>query len=82
KIDVLSGARNFDQLDISRDGRDAVIEFGRTTVTLKRFDADRLDEGDFLFRGRAAAEKPAAATEPRLSEEDHLDVFGEASWLI
>ena len=57
KIDLVAlGARwansvsRFEDLTITQDGSDTVIDTGRGTIRVENFNADDLDAGDFVFR--------------------------------
>lgn len=49
RIRILDGAAAFSDLSIAQAGRNAVIGFGDTSVTLLRVDQSLIDASDFLF---------------------------------
>lgn len=48
-IEFKSGAKGLGDLRITQSGADAVIAYGKDTITLQKFDHASLDVGDFLF---------------------------------
>ncbi len=48
-IEITSGAKRFEQLDIVRDGRDTIVAFDHTTITLEDIRPRAIGEEDFLF---------------------------------
>ncbi|MEO1611520.1 MAG: hypothetical protein AAFU55_04075, partial [Pseudomonadota bacterium] len=72
EISIKSGAANFDQLNISDRGGDAIIQFRGTTIRLDNVDSSVLDESDFNF-GRRAGTKSNPFDDP---EDDGL------GWMI
>jgi Ca2+-binding RTX toxin-like protein len=48
-IEITSGARRFDQLDVFRDGDDTIVAFDRTTITIEDVRPRAIGEEDFLF---------------------------------
>ena len=48
-IEITSGAKRFDQLDVFRDGRDTVVAFDHTTITIEDVGARAIGAEDFLF---------------------------------
>ncbi|MEL6794286.1 MAG: hypothetical protein AAFP78_12570, partial [Pseudomonadota bacterium] len=55
KIVIQNGASDFDDLQISQLGGDAVFAFAGTTVRLDGVRANQLDADDFVFQSSAAA---------------------------
>ena len=45
----ISGITGFDDLTVTRDGSDTVIDTGEGTIRLENFDLDDLDADDFTF---------------------------------
>jgi len=49
RIEILTGARSFEDLEIEQDGQDVLIGFGAGQVRVITDDATEFDEGDFIF---------------------------------
>lgn len=48
-IEILAGANSFSALDISQDGRNVLIEFANTDITVTNAQVAQFTEDDFLF---------------------------------
>lgn len=49
RIEILSGANDFGDLDISQSGADVIISFGRNEITVETDNANAFTDADFVF---------------------------------